>query len=712
MRIKSTLLLFFFSSFFVFLPNAVDAAKSGKVVDESGAPVAGVAVSDGLSVVPTDAGGRFSLPDRAEARFIFISTPSGYKTVDKFYRRVEEPNAEGEYVFTLASYPASSGEVARFIQVSDVEQSSGDLQWLETIRRYVESTPTAFIISTGDICYANGLRFNAENFKESTTGAPTYFVNGNHDLVDGDYGEQLYESLFGPCWYSFNAGPVHFVGTPMPAGDRVPSYSKAKVAAWLKNDLALLPEGTPVVIFQHSSPGGKFDAPSSFKYDEVDLKSINLKGWFFGHYHTSVFYRHPESGIVFGSVAPPNKGGIDHSVASFYVYEIDKNGVRSIDKRNSFWNGERIEKPTLESDGAFLSSLVASVDLGGEIHFGAPVATDYGFVVGTADDGNREKCEVVAINADGSIRWRSPVENSIKAALATDGERVFATDQTWTTYAFDVGTGARVWSASNGASATSCMVAPIVFEGVVYAGQGKDLTAYDARSGEIRWRNSAWGGGEGTTAGLAIVDGKLLASANWSALYAHDLKTGELLWTAKNEGLRFRSSAPISLVDSKSEEETILAASHVYLQTLDPKTGELIKSEKVGTNLQTASTPVLYEGLVLVGSGENGLCAFDASSFERVWTIPTNPGLTTSSPYLKRGAKTVEATPLLVGSRVIFGGLDGVLRVVDLTNPTKPRVEQSVELGAPILAGATLAKDGKSICVADYSGRVLIFALQ
>ena len=38
----------------------------------------GIKVSDGLQVVETDAKGCFSLPGHERARFVFITTPSGY----------------------------------------------------------------------------------------------------------------------------------------------------------------------------------------------------------------------------------------------------------------------------------------------------------------------------------------------------------------------------------------------------------------------------------------------------------------------------------------------------------------------------------------------------------------------------------------------------------------------------------------------------------
>lgn len=67
---------------------------------------------------------------------------------------------------------------------------------------------------------------------------PVYYCIGNHDLVKGKYGEELFESIYGPVYYSFDAGNTHYIVTPMWVGDYRPGYTKEDVYHWLKNDLA------------------------------------------------------------------------------------------------------------------------------------------------------------------------------------------------------------------------------------------------------------------------------------------------------------------------------------------------------------------------------------------------------------------------------------------------------------------------------------------
>lgn len=65
----------------------VDANRNGRY-DKGEKLLQGVCVSDGLNVVKTGKDGSFSLPGHARQRFVFITTPSGYRS-DKYYLRAE-----------------------------------------------------------------------------------------------------------------------------------------------------------------------------------------------------------------------------------------------------------------------------------------------------------------------------------------------------------------------------------------------------------------------------------------------------------------------------------------------------------------------------------------------------------------------------------------------------------------------------------------------
>ena len=106
---------------------------------------------------------------------------------------------------------------------------------------------------------------------------PVYYCIGNHDLVKGKYGEELFESIYGPVYYSFDAGNTHYIVTPMWVGDYRPGYTKEDVYHWLKNDLAQIPEGKPIVVFSHDYwTSGDRHVFSAGKGMDIDLDAHNL----------------------------------------------------------------------------------------------------------------------------------------------------------------------------------------------------------------------------------------------------------------------------------------------------------------------------------------------------------------------------------------------------------------------------------------------------
>lgn len=274
---------------------AVNAQHTGTVfIDSNGNGVRdskesaakGVVVSDGLNVTTTDSQGHFSLPGHEGERFIFITTPSGFKTFNKHYIPIS-PSTES-YSFGIIPYDAHTKSGAhRFIQVTDSEifNTEGNDVWVDDIRRFADNEDVAFVVHTGDICYEKGLKEHIGLMNTRNMDVPVYYCIGNHDLVKGKYGEELFESIYGPVYYSFDCGNTHYVVIPMGGGDHRPGYTRDEVARWLRNDLSHVKPGTPIVVFNHDI----LSTDSTFVYggktDSVDLNAYNIKANIYGHWH-------------------------------------------------------------------------------------------------------------------------------------------------------------------------------------------------------------------------------------------------------------------------------------------------------------------------------------------------------------------------------------------------------------------------------------------
>ncbi len=326
-------------SFLLYLPLSaqfkgtvyIDADQSG-IFNKGDKPLAGVMVTDGLNVVKTNKKGRFSLPGFEKTRFITITTPAGYET-QHFYLPVKENRKS--YDFLLTESERTKSKEHSFVQITDTEVTGGMGRWVTDLQQYIKNEKPAFLIHTGDICYEPGLTMHNQVVNAQTMDCPVYYCIGNHDLVKGKYGEEFYESLYGPTWYSFDVGNIHYVVTPIDHGDNPTDYTLKDVYNWLKNDLALMKEGQALILFNHDL----FTASDTFVFKAdnehiLDLRDFNTKAQIYGHMHYN--YVRNQNGIYTICTGTLDKGGIDHTPSSFRDIKVDANNNISTELRYAF----------------------------------------------------------------------------------------------------------------------------------------------------------------------------------------------------------------------------------------------------------------------------------------------------------------------------------------------------------------------------------------
>ena len=333
----------------------VDSNRNG-IYDKGEKVLKGIRVSDGLNVVKTNAEGVYTLPGHKRERFIFITTPSGYRTDNQYYRRI---NGTGQtYDFGLQPWKGriKPNGSHRFIHISDTEIFNTENQedWANNIRDYAANENISFIIHTGDICYENGLKNHIHLMNTSNMDCPMFYCIGNHDLVKGKYGEEVFENVYGPVYYSFDFGNVHYVVTPMAGGDHQPGYTKEDVYRWLKNDLAQVPTGKPIIVFNHDllTSGNEF----VFGIDDnekINLNEHNLKAWLYGHWHNHFVRK--QGDVLTISTATLDKGGIDHSTSAFRVVDVDQKGDVQTMLRYTYIN-KSIETASIANDACTMTS--------------------------------------------------------------------------------------------------------------------------------------------------------------------------------------------------------------------------------------------------------------------------------------------------------------------------------------------------------------------
>lgn len=240
-------------------------------VTVDGRPRARVAVSDGLSVVTTGNDGRYELYTSDRRPFVFVSVPAGCAipvhatgTARTFYPVISGPNGRMTADFALSALEQSDERHA-FLALGDTQTQNA----FEMGRLHDESVPDLvstvaalgsvplFGVAVGDIMFDDLSLYPEYERAVSRVGIPFFQVVGNHDLdfqsPDDPGSVTTFQGRFGPTWYSFDRGSVHYVVL-----DDVFYYSGGYIGhldadqlAWLAQDLALVEAGRTVVVFQH-----------------------------------------------------------------------------------------------------------------------------------------------------------------------------------------------------------------------------------------------------------------------------------------------------------------------------------------------------------------------------------------------------------------------------------------------------------------------------
>jgi Icc protein len=159
---------------------------------------------------------------------------------------------------------AAKGELS-FVQLSDSHMGfnkPANTDVAATFQAAIDkvnglATPPEFLLHTGDISHlSKPEEFDAVDQMLKSTGKETFFVPGEHDMLNDD-GKQFMERYGkgskGSGWYSFDKKGVHFVGLVnvmnLKAGG-LGSLGHEQIE-WLEDDVKQLKSSTPIVVFAH-----------------------------------------------------------------------------------------------------------------------------------------------------------------------------------------------------------------------------------------------------------------------------------------------------------------------------------------------------------------------------------------------------------------------------------------------------------------------------
>ncbi len=247
---------------------------------EEGLP--GVRVSNGESVVLTDAEGRWSLPYDDDTVF-FVIKPRDWaysvyeNALPRFYyihRPAGSPELKYGGIAPTGPLPASidfglrrSPESDRFEALFFGDTQSRNVREVEYLRRDILldliGGDYAFGVTLGDVAFDDLSVFEPQNKVIGKLGIPWHNVLGNHDenydAPSDEDSDDAFQRVFGPATYSFDYGPVHFVILDdviwhPKEGDKSARYTGGltdSILRFVEEDLRFVPRDQLVVYMMH-----------------------------------------------------------------------------------------------------------------------------------------------------------------------------------------------------------------------------------------------------------------------------------------------------------------------------------------------------------------------------------------------------------------------------------------------------------------------------
>ncbi|GAB4109230.1 MAG: calcineurin-like phosphoesterase family protein [Thermoflexibacter sp.] len=242
------------------------------IVRSKGKGIAGVAISDGRSVVQTAKDGTFTLIADGHQPFAFISVPSGYEIPTNptgtalFYKPILANSEQMKVEWDLAPVNQSDSKHGFLVLADPQTLDMDDMRRFQNetavdVQNFLKgsSNSTFFNVACGDIMFDNLSLYSEYEKAVKQMGIPAFQVVGNHDLdfqTTDENSVKTFQQFFGPNYYSFNRGEVHYVvlDDVFYHGNGYMGYLDQPQLDWLKADLSAVEKGKTVVVFTHIPP--------------------------------------------------------------------------------------------------------------------------------------------------------------------------------------------------------------------------------------------------------------------------------------------------------------------------------------------------------------------------------------------------------------------------------------------------------------------------
>lgn len=252
------------------------AEACGKVSSTDGVALANVAVTDGYTTVLSDIQGQYCITLSPLANFVYITLPAGFEVLTEsnggnFYVALSRHGPAVTYDFILK--PIGDDSNHAFIVLGDPQvYNEADVANCAVFATDIEFYKDSLLqdipvhgMVTGDMVGDRPDLFNAVKWALSKADMTLFFCKGNHDLKFGERSNEAasrtYETHFGPRYYAFNRGKIHYVVLDnvfyLGHADDYVGYINEEQFRWLDQDLKQVRKGSTVVLMLHIPTVGK-----------------------------------------------------------------------------------------------------------------------------------------------------------------------------------------------------------------------------------------------------------------------------------------------------------------------------------------------------------------------------------------------------------------------------------------------------------------------
>ena len=665
-----------------------------------------VCVSNGQTIVRSDATGCYRLDlSPTDHRFVFVSTPDGYESVDAFYRSTAGWESSREDVdFQLRSAPVRNQQPFRFVHLTDIhlmlgenEPTFGDFVAAE-LARVVSIAEPAFLTVGGDLTNSGEIG-QLRRYREAVNSlcTPVFSMFGGHDgaeecFTSWPYGDISktghYEQIMGPAWYSFDWGGWHFVMYPNQE-ECFSSTDRRHLRQWLEQDLSQQASDRPIIMTTHS--------------DEIatvgDLVSrYNVVLILFGHWHSSKVIR--RDGRIEACTPPPTWGGTDASPRGFRVVEVDRDTVRLELKVLS---PAQSQKPRTNF-GPFRVEWQQNLPTPGPRC--GPVSAGNNLLMAVGDEDLKERQGLYCFDAQtGEERWRVATDTSVKNQPVVAGDLCVAVSVAGQIHAADLATGSMRWQVTMpGYPDRWNYASPVADDRNVYVGTQQGLLSYRLEDGHCEWQTPlAYDVFTWRCAAGPVLHGELvLFFQARRGIVAVSRETGELRWSrpvAEHGAFADKYPSPV-VVDGL----LVSGGDSGHLIVLDAATGDIVWHKDV-LEADYATTLAVHDRQIIAVTVDGLVQCFNLHTGRRQWQYGLGQDLLDMIPR-RRGLRTALAQPVFMGKAIIVSGIDGCLHVLDPGGECLGRAE----FGSPISATPHVA--GEHLYAAIFDGRLFKLAFE